>query len=43
MLAYVTSKGALIALARTLAAGQGGDGVAVTGQTLCVDGGLVLR
>jgi 3-oxoacyl-[acyl-carrier protein] reductase len=98
MLAYVTSKGALVALARTLAVGHGGDGIAVscvapgltdtpaarsgqpaalfedvaarqalprtlvpadvaatvaflasdaaaalTGQTLCVDGGLVMR
>jgi NAD(P)-dependent dehydrogenase (short-subunit alcohol dehydrogenase family) len=98
MLAYVTSKGALIALARTLAVGHGADGIAVmcvapgltdttaaqrgqpaavfedvrsrqalprtlvpgdvaatvaflasgaaaalTGQTLCVDGGLILR
>jgi NAD(P)-dependent dehydrogenase (short-subunit alcohol dehydrogenase family) len=49
-LPYVTSKGALIALARTLAVGHGRDGIAVTcvapgltGQTLCVDGGLVLR
>ncbi len=36
MLAYVTSKGALIALARTLAAGLGRDGIAVT----CVAPGL---
>jgi 3-oxoacyl-[acyl-carrier protein] reductase len=36
MLAYVTSKGALIALARTLAAGHGADGIAVT----CVAPGL---
>jgi NAD(P)-dependent dehydrogenase (short-subunit alcohol dehydrogenase family) len=36
MLAYVTSKGALIALARTLAVGLGGDGIAVT----CVAPGL---
>jgi NAD(P)-dependent dehydrogenase (short-subunit alcohol dehydrogenase family) len=75
MLAYVTSKGALIALARTLAAGHGADGIAVTcvapgltetpaarrgvpatvrflasdgaaaltGQTLCADGGLIMR
>ena len=36
MLAYVTSKGALIALARTLAVAHGGDGIAVT----CVAPGL---
>jgi len=36
MLPYVTSKGALIALARTLAVGHGADGVAVT----CVAPGL---
>ena len=36
MLPYVTSKGALIALARTLAVGHGGDGIAVT----CVAPGL---
>ena len=36
MLAYVTSKGALIALARTLAVGHGRDGIAVT----CVAPGL---
>jgi NAD(P)-dependent dehydrogenase (short-subunit alcohol dehydrogenase family) len=36
MLAYVTSKGALIALARTLAVGYGADGIAVT----CVAPGL---
>jgi len=36
MLAYVTSKGALIAMARTLAAGHGADGIAVT----CVAPGL---
>jgi NAD(P)-dependent dehydrogenase (short-subunit alcohol dehydrogenase family) len=36
MLAYVTSKGALIALARTLAVGHGADGIAVT----CVAPGL---
>jgi 3-oxoacyl-[acyl-carrier protein] reductase len=36
MLAYVTSKGALVALARTLAVGHGGDGIAVT----CVAPGL---
>ena len=36
MLAYVTSKGALIALARTLAVGLGKDGIAVT----CVAPGL---
>jgi 3-oxoacyl-[acyl-carrier protein] reductase len=36
MLAYVTSKGALIALARTLAVGYGTDGIAVT----CVGPGL---
>jgi len=36
MLAYVTSKGALIALARTLAVGLGRDGIAVT----CVAPGL---
>lgn len=36
MLAYVTSKGALIALARTLAVGHGLDGIAVT----CVAPGL---
>ena len=36
MLPYVTSKGALIALARTLAVGHGPDGVAVT----CVAPGL---
>jgi len=36
MLPYVTSKGALVALARTLAVGHGGDGIAVT----CVAPGL---
>jgi len=36
MLAYVTSKGALVALARTLAVAHGGDGIAVT----CVAPGL---
>jgi NAD(P)-dependent dehydrogenase (short-subunit alcohol dehydrogenase family) len=36
MLPYVTSKGALIALARTLAVGHGADGIAVT----CVAPGL---
>jgi NAD(P)-dependent dehydrogenase (short-subunit alcohol dehydrogenase family) len=36
MLAYVTSKGALIAMARTLAVGHGADGIAVT----CVAPGL---
>jgi NAD(P)-dependent dehydrogenase (short-subunit alcohol dehydrogenase family) len=36
MLAYVTSKGALIALARTLAVGHAADGIAVT----CVAPGL---
>ncbi|MGI8451821.1 MAG: SDR family NAD(P)-dependent oxidoreductase [Streptosporangiaceae bacterium] len=36
MLPYVTSKGALVALARTLAVGLGGDGIAVT----CVAPGL---
>jgi NAD(P)-dependent dehydrogenase (short-subunit alcohol dehydrogenase family) len=36
MLAYVTSKGALIAMARTLAIGHGADGIAVT----CVAPGL---
>jgi NAD(P)-dependent dehydrogenase (short-subunit alcohol dehydrogenase family) len=36
MLPYVTSKGALIALARTLAVGLGADGIAVT----CVAPGL---
>jgi len=36
MLPYVTSKGALIALARSLAVGHGGDGIAVT----CVAPGL---
>ena len=36
MLAYVTSKGALVALARTLAVGHGADGIAVT----CVAPGL---
>jgi NAD(P)-dependent dehydrogenase (short-subunit alcohol dehydrogenase family) len=36
MLAYVTSKGALVAMARTLAVGCGGDGIAVT----CVAPGL---
>ncbi|HEY1627888.1 MAG TPA: SDR family oxidoreductase [Streptosporangiaceae bacterium] len=36
MLAYVTSKGALVAMARTLAGAFGGDGVAVT----CVAPGL---
>jgi len=36
MLAYVTSKGALIALARALAVGHGADGIAVT----CVAPGL---
>jgi 3-oxoacyl-[acyl-carrier protein] reductase len=36
MLAYITSKGALIALARTLAVGLGRDGIAVT----CVAPGL---
>ena len=36
MLAYVTSKGALVAMARTLAVGYGGDGIAVT----CVAPGL---
>jgi len=36
MLAYVTSKGALIALARTLAVGHGRDGIAVT----CIAPGL---
>ena len=36
MLAYVTSKGALIALARALAMGHGADGIAVT----CVAPGL---
>ena len=36
MLAYVTSKGALVALARTLAVACGGDGIAVT----CVAPGL---
>jgi NAD(P)-dependent dehydrogenase (short-subunit alcohol dehydrogenase family) len=36
MLPYVTSKGALVALARTLAIGLGGDGIAVT----CVAPGL---
>ena len=36
MLPYVTSKGALVALARTLAAGHGADGIAVT----CVAPGL---
>jgi 3-oxoacyl-[acyl-carrier protein] reductase len=36
MLAYVTSKGALIALARGLAVGHGADGIAVT----CVAPGL---
>jgi 3-oxoacyl-[acyl-carrier protein] reductase len=36
MLPYVTSKGALIALARTLAVGHGRDGIAVT----CVAPGL---
>jgi NAD(P)-dependent dehydrogenase (short-subunit alcohol dehydrogenase family) len=50
MLPYVTSKGALVALARVLAVGHGADGIAVTcvapgltGQTLCTDGGLILR
>jgi NAD(P)-dependent dehydrogenase (short-subunit alcohol dehydrogenase family) len=36
MLAYVTSKGALVAMARTLAVAYGGDGIAVT----CVAPGL---
>ena len=36
MLPYVTSKGALVALARALAVGHGGDGIAVT----CVAPGL---
>jgi NAD(P)-dependent dehydrogenase (short-subunit alcohol dehydrogenase family) len=36
MLPYVTSKGALVALARTLAVGHGADGIAVT----CVAPGL---
>jgi len=36
MLAYVTSKGALVAMARTLAGALGGDGIAVT----CVAPGL---
>jgi 3-oxoacyl-[acyl-carrier protein] reductase len=36
MLAYVASKGALIAMARTLAVAYGGDGIAVT----CVAPGL---
>jgi NAD(P)-dependent dehydrogenase (short-subunit alcohol dehydrogenase family) len=36
MLAYVTSKGALVAMARTLAVAFGGDGIAVT----CVAPGL---
>jgi NAD(P)-dependent dehydrogenase (short-subunit alcohol dehydrogenase family) len=36
MLPYVTSKGALVALARTLAVGHGSDGIAVT----CVAPGL---
>jgi NAD(P)-dependent dehydrogenase (short-subunit alcohol dehydrogenase family) len=36
MLPYITSKGALIALARTLAVGHGADGIAVT----CVAPGL---
>jgi 3-oxoacyl-[acyl-carrier protein] reductase len=36
MLPYVTSKGALVALARTLAVGHGGGGIAVT----CVAPGL---
>jgi len=36
MLPYVTSKGALVALARTLAVGHGGDGIAVT----CIAPGL---
>ena len=36
LLPYVTSKGALIALARTLAVGHGADGIAVT----CVAPGL---
>ncbi len=30
MLAYIASKGALIGMARTLAVGLGGDGIAVT-------------
>jgi 3-oxoacyl-[acyl-carrier protein] reductase len=52
MLPYVTSKGALVALPRTLlpvdvaatVAFLASDAAAaLTGQTLCTDGGLILR
>jgi NAD(P)-dependent dehydrogenase (short-subunit alcohol dehydrogenase family) len=43
LLPYVTSKGALVALARALAVAHGPEGIAVTGQVLCTDGGLVMR
>src|SRR4051794_6781793 len=50
MVAYVTSKGALLGLTRALAVELGGtvaflasdDAATMTGQTLCPDGGLVL-